>query len=267
MKTIDAFQILEKHAPMRISEEFCSRFGAYDNSGVLVNTGKEITGALFSLDLSVAAIDRAIRLGANLIVTHHPAIYQKIGAIDCRTLAGSKLVRCIENGVSVVSMHLNLDGAKGGIDESLAEAVASVSGGYVLTSVMDEISETEGYGRAYKLKNEVPLAALYEGLKRELNAKNVLLFGDKNAKIERVASFCGGGADEKSLAFAKESGAQVVVSSDFKHHILAAAAEEGMSVLAPTHYASEAYGFKKYYEKISRELSCPCVFHADEELL
>lgn len=267
MKTIDLFRTLEKYAPIRLSEEFCSRFGAYDNSGVLVDTGKEITGVLFSLDLSNGAVERAIRLGANAVVTHHPAIYQKIGEINYQTPTGGKLIRCIENGVSVVSMHLNLDAAKGGTDESLAEAVAARTGGYDLTAMMDEISDGEGYGRAYRLKNALTLAELYEGLKGELNAKNVLLLGDRNAKIERVASFCGGGADERALAFAKESGAQVLISADFKHHILAAALEGGMSVIAPTHYASEVYGFRKYYEKISREAACPCVFHVDEELL
>ena len=54
------------------------------------------------------------------------------------------------------------------------------------------------------------------------------------------------GADEEAVAFAVKNGADVIVSSDFKHHVLTLANEKGIAVIALTHYASENYGFKKY---------------------
>ena len=85
--------------------------------------------------------------------------------------------------------------------------------------------------------------------------------------IKKIASFCGAGADEETLRFAVEQKADTIVSSDFKHHILALAREKGLSVIALTHYASENYGFKKYYEKIRRQAEVACVYHTDGDLL
>ena len=78
MKLSEIYAIANAIAPKSLSDEYCAQAGAYDNSGVLVDAGEEIVGVLFSLDLSDGAIDRAIEMGANLILTHHPMIYGKI---------------------------------------------------------------------------------------------------------------------------------------------------------------------------------------------
>ena len=83
----------------------------------------------------------------------------------------------------------------------------------------------------------------------------------------KVASFCGAGADEEALAFACGYGADTVISSDFKHHVVAAAREKNKSVIILTPYASENYGFEKYYQKIRKRSEVPCEFYTDEELL
>ncbi len=271
MKLREIYEIADAAAPKRLSDEFCERYGAYDNSGILVDTGEEIKGALFSLDLSKRAIERAIALGANLIVTHHPAIYGKIDIIDGRDSAlGEKLVRCIRNGVSVLSMHLNLDACEGGIDESFMEGIclsASKRTGAGLPSPKIFYPLTGGgYGRAYEIE-PVSVKALAEGMKSVFQTERVEWYGDGEEKIRKVASFCGAGADEGSIAFAAEAGADAIVSSDFKHHLLLLALEKGLKILTLPHYASERYGFEKYYKKISQRLRVPCVYHVDEQLL
>ena len=126
MKLSEFYQKLDNLAPKKLSDEFCQTFGAYDNSGVLIETGEmEIKKALFSLDFSKDAIAKAKKIGANLIITHHPAIYGKISEICTSDFSplGKKIVDCIQNGIAVISMHLNLDCANGGIDESLMQGV------------------------------------------------------------------------------------------------------------------------------------------------
>jgi putative NIF3 family GTP cyclohydrolase 1 type 2 len=77
----EIYKIADEIAPKRLSDEYCARYGAYDNSGILVDAGEEIKGVLFTLDLTFAAIERAKGIGANLIICHHPAIYGKISDI------------------------------------------------------------------------------------------------------------------------------------------------------------------------------------------
>lgn len=269
MKLSEIYKVLNEHAEKLLSDEYCARFRAYDNSGVLVDCGEEIRGVLFTLDLTHAAIDEALKVGANLIVTHHPVIYGKIGDIrvDDNALLGGKLVKCLRNGISVVSMHLNLDVAKGGIDESLMEAVALAAGGKASDSVEKmHTLENGAYGRSYKVQ-EISLASLVNNMKEQFNTNRILFYGSGEKIISRAASFCGAGGDEEGVAFAKKTGADVIVSSDFKHHVITMAQESGLAIIVLTHYASENYGFKKYYEKIRQQIGIPCVYHTDENLL
>ncbi len=271
MKLSEIYKIADDLAPKSLSDEMCARYGHYDNSGVLVDVDEEITGVVFALDLTTGAIDKAIATGANLIVTHHPAIYGKISRIDYHDegLLGKKLIRCIRAGISVIAMHLNLDSAHGGIDESLMEGILRSAGQRIGAGT--DLSEKQlpltggAYGRAYDVN--ATLGALAEGLKKTFQTERVEVYGEKNRKVKRVASFCGAGADEGSVAFALQQGADLMISSDFKHHVLLLAVESGLSVITLTHYASENYGFKKYYEKISRQIDLPCAYHEEKNLL
>ena len=263
MKLSELYAILNEYAPVSLSDEYCRKFGAYDNSGILLDGGDEIKKVLFSLDLSSKTLDEAERIGANAVVTHHPVIYGKIGTVNVTDSQGANLQRAIRKGVSVISMHLNMDCAQGGVDEWLMKGV----GGKKAEELCERLSgENCGYGRVYDVA-PLTLDELTAGIKKEFSTERVAVYGDGKKTVARVASFCGAGGDERAVAFAKRNGADVIVSADFKHHVITYAVETGLSVIALTHYASENYGFEKYYEKIRRQIEVPCVFHTDRELL
>ena len=123
-----------------------------------------------------------------------------------------------------------------------------------------------GYGRVYDVQ-EIAFPKLLENIKKEFHSERVLTYGDTNRSVKKVASFCGGGADEEAVAFAVANGADVIVSSDFKHHVITLALEKNLTVIALTHYASENYGFEKNYQKIRQSIALPCAYHTDEILL
>ena len=75
MKLAEVYKLIDGIAPFSLSRDYCEKYGAYDNSGILVDCGREITGILFSLDCSLRAVAAAKEAGAELLVTHHPAIY------------------------------------------------------------------------------------------------------------------------------------------------------------------------------------------------
>ncbi|MBQ8876958.1 MAG: Nif3-like dinuclear metal center hexameric protein [Clostridia bacterium] len=268
MKVSDVYKIADELAPKRLSDEYCARYGAYDNSGVLVDTGDEIKGVLFTLDLSFAAIDRAVEIGANLIVCHHPAIYAKISdlRIDDERLTGSKIVKCIKAGISVIAMHLNVDTVDGGIDECLMQGVA-LAAGESAPKICAQMHPVDGgsYGKAYDLP-AISVQGLAENMKKVFSTDRILVYGGEKT-VCRAASCCGAGADEESILFAKNAGADVFISSDFKHHLLTLAMENGMGVIVLTHYASENYGFEKYCKKICQRLDIPCVYHTESSWL
>ena len=254
MKLTEVLCVLERVAPVALSDEFCRVYKLYDNSGIIIDCGADINGAVFSLDLSSKAISRATELGYNLIITHHPAIYGGISRINC----GDPVAQCVKKGISVISMHLNFDAAPEGIDYHLmrglggetAELLAPIDGG--------------GYGRAYTVKGG-KFAEYAERVKKTFGGR-ALFYGDGEKIINKVASFCGAGCDDKAIAFALSSGADAFVSSDMKHHEIAGLIEQGLNVIHLTHYASENYGFNKIYSRLADSLKIPSVYFTDETL-
>lgn len=247
----ELYKVIDGYAPFVLSEEYKAR-GMHDNSGILVDCGK-VSRVLFTLDLSMTAVGEAKKAGADCIVTHHPAIWAPL-----YNLTGGPVLACARENISVVSAHLNLDAAERGIDDSLMRGL----GGKEPIAVMEKLS-CGGYGRVYDVAPST-LSEFCEGVKKTFSTERVLVYGKK--PVRRVASFCGAGFTESAIGFALEHGADTVVSSDEKHHLLLEAAERGLNVLLLTHYASENYGFLRFAETIQKTVGAS-VFFTDERLL
>lgn len=254
MELASILKKLEEIAPVALSDRFCKTYSMYDNSGILVDCGTDIKGALFSLDLSDNAVAEAERLGYNLIITHHPAIYGGISHI----YSGETVAECFKKGISVISMHLNFDVAPEGIDYHLMRGL----GGKTATV----LAPVEGgaYGRVYDIP---PLNfSEYKKYVCQTFSTDRALFYGKEKRVNKVASFCGAGCDERAIAFAKSNGADVFVSSDLKHHEITALLHGGINVIHLTHYSAESYGFNKIYLKIKDGLQVPSSFYFDKEV-
>ena len=261
MKLSELYAVLEKFAPKELSDEYCLKYDAYDNSGVLIDCNQPIKKVLFSLDFSLKALEMAKNIGANVLVTHHPAIYAKVSHILFDDAQGKKLQYAIENKISVISMHLNFDCAKDGIDEELMRAVGGKK-----AKIIEPLSKNGcGYGRVYDIP-PTTAQTLCEDIKQKLNSTRAWCY-HSDKKVARVASFCGAGANETAVMQAVKNKADCLVSADFKHHIIAMAVEYGLSVVQLTHYASENYGFKKIYEKLKAQFGVESEYFTDEELL
>jgi dinuclear metal center YbgI/SA1388 family protein len=262
VKLNELFALLEREvAPVKLSDEFCKACSAYDNSGIILDCGQDVNGILFTLELSVNVVTEAKRLGYNTIVTHHPAIYGGIKRLNpCSNPQDDALCECIKCGISIISMHLNFDAAKEGIDYYLMRGIGGDN-----AKMQVELS-LGGYGRVYKIK-QTTLEGLVTYIKKQFKSERVIYFGDKNKNIATVASFCGAGCDEGAITFAVENGADVLVSSDLKHHNIAELVARGMGVIAITHYAAESYGMNKIYQKVSDKLGVHSAYFYDEQLL
>ena len=86
MKLKHVYDLVDSLAPFALSREYCEKHDGYDNSGILLDCGKDVTDVMFSLDLSPEAAARAKAAGADCIVTHHPAIYSPLHALDRKSV-------------------------------------------------------------------------------------------------------------------------------------------------------------------------------------
>jgi len=251
-------------SPVSLSDEFCKKYSMYDNSGIVLDCGGEICGAVFSLDFSNETVAKAEKLGYNLIVTHHPAIYGGIRRLDLNgdPQAGA-LAECIRRGISVISMHINFDVAPNGIDYYLAEGLG---GKEICGKETLQASGVGAYGRIYEI-GEVVFDKYISDLSERFSTKRLLGYGGGRRIIKKVASFCGAGSGDGAIEFAKSNGADVFVSSDMKHHELTKLVELGINVVCLTHYSAENYGFKHIYHDIKDGLNLPTCYFVDERFL
>lgn len=256
MKLVEIYNRADEIAPFLLSEEYRTKYGFYDNSGILLDCGKEIESVLFSLDCTMRAVEEAKKIHANLLVTHHPAIFDPIKNLP----ANSPVTACAAAGISIVSAHLNLDSAEGGIDDSLALALGCRGN----AERMHTLSKG-GYGSVFTVK-EGPLDEFVQKMKETFQTERIVVYGAQ--PVKKIASFCGAGMDDESVSFAHAHGADTFVSSDPKHHLIAEAVGKGMNVVILTHYAAENYGFKRFYQKIKEKCSLVRMeYFTDERLL
>ncbi len=243
------FDVLNEFAPLALSHELVSK-GDYDNSGIIVKCGPNIKRALFTLELSEKAVDVAKKYKCDAIITHHPAIYKPITSLSIDDVKTSALIKAISKGISVISMHLNLDVVCGGIDASLSEVLGAKK-----HRIIKPIDEINGYGREFSIE-PITLNEFIKNAKNKLKTAKIIVYGKKTTTITSVASFCGGGASyaEKAV-LSGEVSASVIVTSDMPHHVIAELVCRGKSIVIIPHYASENYGFEKYYQKVKKALN------------
>ena len=246
------YERLNLYAPIQLSYEMINR-GHHDNSGIILDCENSSDKVLFCLDLTKKSVEFAIKNDCGIIVTHHPAIYRPIYNLK----GDDAILTCAKNKISVISMHLNLDCASFGIDHYLAEGLGSKN-----SKILDVLGENVGYGRVFEV--DTTAQNVYDTYKKCFSTDKVLLYGEKDAKITKIASFCGAGLDYAEIEQAKSSGTQMVVSADISHHVLLHAIESGLCVLNCSHYSSENYGMKKVAEYFGKQLNEKIFFFDDE---
>lgn len=106
---------LEKLAPKHLAEE-------WDNVGLLVGDPDQlIHKVIVTLDIDGEVVDEALKVGANMIIAHHPLIFKGLKNLRADLPLASLLTKLIKNGIAVYAAHTNLDSAPGGVNDVLAQ--------------------------------------------------------------------------------------------------------------------------------------------------
>ena len=151
------------------------------------------------------------------------------------------LLLAVENHLNVISMHLNLDMARLGIDHYLAEGL----GGENARILQPLLGFDCGYGREFSINGDAE--KIKERAEKIFCTNKIILYGSGATK--KGASFCGGGSSHALDAVKNGStDADIVITSDVPHHVLKELIERGKKVMIIPHYVSEQYGFNKFYE-------------------
>ncbi|MBQ2120493.1 MAG: Nif3-like dinuclear metal center hexameric protein [Peptococcaceae bacterium] len=108
-------ELLEQWAPPHFAED-------WDNVGLHAgDRNKEISRIMVALSPGEDAVNAAIEAGVDMLVTHHPLIFRSMKQINSDTATGRSLLKLIRNDVNLYCTHTNMDIAKGGVNDVLAD--------------------------------------------------------------------------------------------------------------------------------------------------
>lgn len=219
MRTVqEILDWFETFAPVHTAMDF-------DNVGLLVGDGTaEIRRALLALDITPAVVKEAAARGCELIISHHPVIFQPLKRLEPRS-APYLLARY---DIAAVCMHTNLD---------LSET-------FGVNTCLADLLDVEHLRRSDKgeclfvgeLPRALPLDAFVRHTKKALRC-DMLRYTAVKPTVKTVAVASGAGGSD--IFAAAQEGADVLVTGEIKHHEINAANDLGVNIIDAGHFKSE----------------------------
>ncbi len=215
----DISDFLEKIAPKELKME-------WDNVGLLCGSAdKEVRTVLVALDPFTHICQEAAEIDADLLLTHHPLIFQPLTSVTDQTTVGKAVMTLISHGIAAVNAHTNLDCADGGVNDTLAEQLE-----------LKDISVigSENLLRMGTFESDLPAFLLH--IKEKLGCDG-LRYADGGKPVHRVC--VGGGACGSELHEAIAAGCDTFVTADVKYNQFAEAKELGINLIDAGHFPTE----------------------------
>lgn len=224
----------------------------YDNSGFLVgDPNHDCAGVLIALDLTPEVVDEAIEKNANLIVTHHPAIFGGLKRITPSNATGQLVISLIRRNLSLYAAHTNLDNLKEGVNGILADRLG-LRDCAILRPIAAANMQDVGAGMVGVLPRRMPILQFFSLVKERLGLPLLRTSQPVGDSVFRVA-ICGG-AGAFLIDDANAAGADVYLTGDLKYHDFQHAT--GFLTLADIgHYESEQLCKELIYSFISKKFS------------
>ena len=218
--TQEIFEVLEGLAPQALAMD-------WDNCGLQVGSrNRAVNRVLVALDPFEDVCREADEIGAELIVTHHPLFFPSTSCINEDTALGRAASMLIRGGHTLYSCHTNLDIAKGGVNDRLAQVLG-------LQTV--EPIGAEGLLRRGTVAPQ-PLGQFLATVKATLDCPG-LRYCDGGKPCARIA--VGGGACGSELREAADNGCDTFVTSDIKYNQFWDAQDLGINLIDAGHFYTE----------------------------
>lgn len=222
---------------------------AWDNVGFLIGRKeKTVKVILVALDFSQEVCEQAVTLKADMIVTHHPAIFTPMKSLTDTDWRSELVLRAAERGMAVYCAHTNLDSALGGVNDVLAKTLELEN----IESLRGEDEALQGIGRLGFLPEPLTLEAFIGRVKCSLRLNHVRVAG-RCDKIKKVAVCGGSGMD--FLEDVLRAGADVYVTGDVKYHAAQDAVARGLTVIDAGHQGTELPVVNDFADRLALRLA------------
>ncbi len=237
MRINEIIQALEQVAPIAYQE-------SYDNSGLILGDPNwQCTGVLCCLDSTEAVILEAKAAGCNLVIAHHPIIFNGIKQLNGKNYVEKTVITAIKNDIAIYAIHTNLDNIILGVCNSMANKLGLIHKKILAPKSNTSFTEnndnqTVGSGLIAELPEPMEEIGFLQMVQTSFNLRVIRHTVLLNKTIRKVA-LCGG-AGSFLLKNAMAAGADVFISADFKYHEFFDA-EERILIADIGHWESEQF--------------------------
>lgn len=239
MTVKNIFDFINEIAPFNTQMDF-------DNAGLLVGgMDEKVTKIGVVLDITPEAVEYASKNGIDLIVAHHPVIFSPIKSLKSHTVP----YQLAKNNISAICAHTNLDCAKGGVNDALANLLELEN---VDTFSDSEFPNLPPIGRVGALPRSMTPTEFALYVKEKIFTDGVSFVEGKN-DIKTVA-VCGGSGGSMLFDVIKK-GADAYVTGEAKHHELSDAKNEGITLVVAGHFETENPVVKVLQKILSEKFS------------
>lgn len=237
MKVKEIYAVLDQLAPFSTQD-------SYDNSGLMTGDAEaEVSAVLLSLDITPAVIAEATSRGCQLIVAHHPAIFDPLRAVPPE----HPVYQLIAHSLAAICVHTPLDLATGGVNDCLYQTLREP------LALGARLSALEGgYVGVYPLESPLPSEEVALRLKTALGCE-VVRYTPANRLIRTIALGCG--SCGSLLEAVIPAGCDAFVTGDIKHDRWHMAACYGMALYDCGHFHTETLVLPVLRDALCKALS------------
>ncbi len=221
----DVVNYLETRFPKSLALDFdIPRIGL-----IIGSYNIEVNNILLTLDLTEQVVDEAIEKNVNLIISHHPYLFDSLYKIDFDSPKGKTIRKMFAHNISLYSMHTNLDTGLGGVNDVLASKLfikdPKVINGEISKGNLLRYGNVEKQTvREYALK-----------VKESLKLSGVRVSGDLDKIIDTVGVIGGSGAHPSDLQDAINNGCNCYVTGEVKLNNAIDAFDNGLTIIEVNH--------------------------------
>ncbi len=234
MRCSEMMDLFERLAP---ADRACS----WDNPGLLAGRAeKEVTKVLTALDATDQVVELAVKEGCDLLLTHHPLIFQPLKKVNDQDFIGRRIVKLIQADICCYAMHTNFDSAAGGMADLAAGLLGlKKEGPLEVMGQQPDTGEPYGIGAFGELAHPETLKELALRVKERFGLPFVNVYGvERESEMITRAAVCPGSGKGMSGA-AVAAGAQVLITGDIGHHDGIDAVAQGLCIIDGGHYGLE----------------------------
>ncbi len=221
----EVIDIIEECAPLTNQSE-------YDNSGLIYgDLNKEIKTIYITLDLNLETEKEAAECGADLILEHHPSIFNVEQEPDFGNPQDKSLYAAVSKDIAIYAAHTSADFADRGLSYYFAQRLGvekiefyGLQDGRLLVGILEETTS---------------LKELYSTVKTTFGDKHATYIGDKNRPVRRIAIITGGGGGHLDDVKQAERLSDVFISGDIKYHVARWTKDKDYAMIGISHYCSE----------------------------